>query len=139
MATNKKHTRSSSAPAAQYDYHEDGEEEKKLQQQRQYHRDDCIVVIRGGSKRTSFRPRPINTKNLTTLNGKSADLPSASAVSNTSSASTVVDDTAYSIFSPTKKRVIVVLASMAAFFSPFSANSYFPALAKIEQVRCFAA
>lgn len=137
MATNKKHTRSSSAPAAQYDYHEDDEEEKM--QQRQYHRDDCIVVIRGGSRRTSFRPRPINTKNLRTLNEKSKDLPSASAVSNTSSASTVVDDTAYSIFSPTKKRVIVVLASMAAFFSPFSANSYFPALAKIEQVRCYAA
>lgn len=34
----------------------------------------------------------------------------------------------HSVFSPKQKTVIVILASIAAFFSPLSANIYFPAL-----------
>jgi len=34
----------------------------------------------------------------------------------------------YTIFSKNKKRFIIFMAMMAGFFSPFSANIYFPAL-----------
>ncbi|ORY91226.1 major facilitator superfamily domain-containing protein [Syncephalastrum racemosum] len=39
----------------------------------------------------------------------------------------------YSLFSPGRKRLIVILASISAFFAPFSTNSYFPAMTKIEK------
>jgi len=34
----------------------------------------------------------------------------------------------YTVFSKNKKRFIIFMATMAGFFSPFSANIYFPAL-----------
>lgn len=34
----------------------------------------------------------------------------------------------YTVFSKNKKRFIILMATMAGFFSPFSANIYFPAL-----------
>lgn len=40
----------------------------------------------------------------------------------------------YTVFSKAKVRWIVVLASIAAFFAPFSVNSYFPAMNTIESV-----
>ena len=43
-------------------------------------------------------------------------------------------DEPYSIFSKWKKRWIVLLASIAAFFAPFSVNSYFPAMNTVEKV-----
>ncbi|KAI7856639.1 major facilitator superfamily domain-containing protein [Circinella umbellata] len=42
------------------------------------------------------------------------------------------NDEPYSIFSKWKKRWIVLLASVAAFFAPFSVNSYFPAMNTVE-------
>ncbi|KAI9490879.1 major facilitator superfamily domain-containing protein [Zychaea mexicana] len=45
---------------------------------------------------------------------------------------TIITDEPYTIFSLWKKRWIVLLASVAAFFAPFSVNSYFPAMNKVE-------
>ncbi|KAI7852739.1 major facilitator superfamily domain-containing protein [Circinella umbellata] len=36
-------------------------------------------------------------------------------------------------FSTSRKRLIILLVSIAAFFAPFSANSYFPAMGNIEK------
>lgn len=43
----------------------------------------------------------------------------------------------YSIFSKSKIRWIVLLVSVAAFFAPFSVNSYFPAMGLIEKVSLY--
>lgn len=40
----------------------------------------------------------------------------------------------YSVFSKNEKMVIVLIASVSCFFSPFSANIYFPALTLIQEV-----
>ena len=39
----------------------------------------------------------------------------------------------FSIFSPSEKRFIVVIASLAALFSPLSANIYYPALNTLSE------
>ncbi|KAI8384525.1 major facilitator superfamily domain-containing protein [Radiomyces spectabilis] len=44
-----------------------------------------------------------------------------------------VEEEPYSVFSLSKKRWIVTLASVAAFFSPFSINSYYPAMNQIQE------
>lgn len=55
---------------------------------------------------------------------------------NSSESPTVVDSPMepYSVFSKCKIRWIVLLVSVAAFFAPFSVNSYFPAMGLIEKV-----
>ncbi|KAI8381140.1 major facilitator superfamily domain-containing protein [Radiomyces spectabilis] len=50
----------------------------------------------------------------------------------TKSSSSTIDEP-YSVFSKRKIRWIVIVASISAFFAPFSVNSYFPAMNKIEQ------
>ena len=43
------------------------------------------------------------------------------------------DDTPYSVYSVGQRRLIVLAASLAAFFSPLSANIYYPALPVIAK------
>ena len=45
----------------------------------------------------------------------------------------VVPEPPFSIFSPGEKRFVVVIASLAALFSPLSANIYFPALNTLSE------
>jgi hypothetical protein len=52
---------------------------------------------------------------------------------NNASETTSPSDAAYSSFSKSSKRWITFLVAMAGFFSPLSANIYFPALSYIAQ------
>ncbi|KAI9320593.1 major facilitator superfamily domain-containing protein [Dichotomocladium elegans] len=82
------------------------------------------IVIRGTIHKPVFRPRQINSNGPAT--GKSTEIKECNA-------DPIATNSVYSVFSPSKKWMIVMIASVAAFFSPFSANSYFPAIANIEK------
>ncbi|KAJ8663020.1 hypothetical protein O0I10_001197 [Lichtheimia ornata] len=123
-----KHNRSSSAPACTLARQDSTR--TLVNNDSDSDSDSTIVSIslsRSNSKEQQHKKRLTDWQGVTAVNfiGDESDLEKASLKQRSREP--------YSIFSPAKIRWIVLLASVAAFFAPFSVNSYFPAMDAVEQ------
>ncbi|KAI8147102.1 major facilitator superfamily domain-containing protein [Fennellomyces sp. T-0311] len=122
MAPNKQHSRSSSAPASVWHNETLCIIESVPQGVEQAPWDH--LVVRGPSNQLSSNPKRIPQWDFM--------LPKKDPITDTKQREGQYTRN-HTVLSLSRKRLIVVLASVAAFFAPFSANSYFPAMSNIEQ------
>ncbi|KAI8148834.1 major facilitator superfamily domain-containing protein [Fennellomyces sp. T-0311] len=131
------HHRSSSAPCASQFHRQNSVRTLVASEDSRISTDASTIVnesgylSRSGSKRS--QKRLTDWQGVTAINLFEEEKKQSTSLDEEKSATTTQQPTQpYTIFSLWKKRWIVLLASVAAFFAPFSVNSYFPAMNTIE-------